>query len=440
MIYWDIKFQMCRCCINQEWFEFMNNLLNGLRILDLTQVAAGPYTTMLMGYFGADVIKIESSSRMDINRGPVKPSPATHTVYPNNNPGNQPWNLAAHHIQRNVNKLCITLDLSQAEGKKQIYELIKISDVFIENFRASVVDRLELDYESVRKINPSIIYAKISSQGNTGKEKNYGSLGSTLEQTGGLASVTGYLGNNPLLTNETFPDPMVGLFSVGIILSAIRRRQMFGKGCFIDLSQRELTVNLIGEHILESQSDIQLPKLLGNSHKIFAPQGVYKCLGEDDWITISISSDKEWVTLCNIMNKDNLIKKKEYKTAFDRHKYSKQIDVIINEWTASKTKYKLMTLLQEADIAAGVVSKGREVVNDPQLNFLHFWDNVNHPHAGNYKQVTTPWNFSNFARNITTPAHDLGEDNQNIFQNFLGLDNNKYQYLLDSNIIGGNPS
>ena len=99
-----------------------------------------------------------------------------------------------------------------------------------------------------------------------------------------------------------------------------------------------------------------------------------------------------------------------------------------------------MTLLQEADIAAGVVSKGREVVNDPQLNFLHFWDNVNHPYAGNYKQVTTPWNFSNFARNITTPAHNLGEDNQNIFQNFLGLDNNKYQYLLDSNIIGGNPS
>ena len=197
----------------------MSNLFDSLRILDLTQVAAGPYTTMLIGYFGAEVIKIESSSRMDINRGPVKPSPATHTVYPNNTPGKTPWNIAAHHIQRNVNKLCITLDLSNKEGKEQIYELIKISDVFIENFRASVVDRLGLDYESVKKINPSIVYAKISSQGNTGKEKNYGSLGSTLEQTGGLASVTGYLNEKPLLTNETFPDPMVGLFSVGIILS-----------------------------------------------------------------------------------------------------------------------------------------------------------------------------------------------------------------------------
>ena len=417
----------------------MSNLFDSLRILDLTQVAAGPYTTMLIGYFGAEVIKIESSSRMDINRGPVKPSPATHTVYPNNTPGKTPWNIAAHHIQRNVNKLCITLDLSNKEGKEQIYELIKISDVFIENFRASVVDRLGLDYESVKKINPSIVYAKISSQGNTGKEKNYGSLGSTLEQTGGLASVTGYLNEKPLLTNETFPDPMVGLFSVGIILSALRRRQMYGKGCFIDLSQRELTVNLIGEHILESQSDVKTPKLLGNSHKIYAPQGVYKCKGDDDWITISIASDNEWSILCNIMNKTNLIDKNEYKSTFDRYKHQKEIDEIINTWTCSKSKYELMKLLQEVKISAGVVSKGKEVIDDPQLNSLQFWDNVTHPEAGKYKQVTTPWVFSNFTRNNTSPAHNLGEDNQKIFQNILGLDNNKYNYLLSNNVIGGNP-
>ena len=417
----------------------MSNLFDSLRILDLTQVAAGPYTTMLIGYFGAEVIKIESSSRMDINRGPVKPSPATHTVYPNNTPGKTPWNIAAHHIQRNVNKLCITLDLSNKEGKEQIYELIKISDVFIENFRASVVDRLGLDYESVKKINPSIVYAKISSQGNTGKEKNYGSLGSTLEQTGGLASVTGYLNEKPLLTNETFPDPMVGLFSVGIILSALRRRQMYGKGCFIDMSQRELTVNLIGEHILESQSDVKTPKLLGNSHKIYAPQGVYKCKGDDDWITISIGNDNEWSILCNIMNKTNLIDKNEYKSTFDRYKHQKEIDEIITDWTSSRSKYKLMILLQQANISAGVVAKGREVIDDPQLNSLQFWDNVNHPDAGKYKQVTTPWVFSNFTRNNTSPAHNLGEDNQKIFQNILGLDNNKYNYLLSNNVIGGNP-
>ena len=417
----------------------MSNVLNGLRILDLTQVAAGPYTTMLIGYFGAEVIKIESSTRMDINRGPVKPSPATHTVYPNNTSGDTPWNIAAHHIQRNVNKQCITLDLANKEGEKQIYELIKISDVFIENFRASVVDRLGLDYESVKKINPSIVYAKISSQGNTGREKNYGSLGSTLEQTGGLASITGYFNENPLLTNETFPDPMVGLFSVGIILSALRRRKMYGKGCFIDLSQRELTVNLIGEHILESQSDMKTQKLLGNSHKISVPQGVYKCRGDDDWITLSISNDKEWSILCNIMDKTNLIDKNEYKTSFDRHKHRIEIDQVINDWTTSKTKYELMSLLQEAKIPAGVVSKGREVINDPQLNFMQFWDNVNHPEAGNYKQVTTPWIFSNFTRNDTNPAHNLGEDNQRVFQDILGLDNNKYQHLLDIGCIGGSP-
>ena len=139
------------------------------------------------------------------------------------------------------------------------------------------------------------------------------------------------------------------------------------------------------------------------------------------------------------MNKTNLIAKNEYKSTFDRHKHRKEIDEIINDWTSSKSKYKLMSLLQEANIPSGVVSKGREVIDDPQLNSLQFWDNVNHPAAGKYKQVTTPWIFSNFTRNNTSPAHNLGEDNQEIFQNVLGLDNNKYQYLLDNNVIGGNP-
>jgi crotonobetainyl-CoA:carnitine CoA-transferase CaiB-like acyl-CoA transferase len=417
----------------------MSNIFDGVRILDLTQVAAGPYTTMLFGYFGAEVIKIESPSRMDINRGPVKPSPATHTVYPNNIPGNEPWNVAAHHIQRNVNKLCVTLDLSHNEGKEQIYELIKISDVFIENFRASVVDRLGLDYDSLKKINPSIVYAKISSQGNTGKERNYGSLGSTLEQTGGLASVTGYYNETPLLTNETFPDPVVGLFSIGIIISALRRRQMYGQGCFIDLSQRELTINLIGEHLLQSQIDMEAPKILGNHHKIFAPQGVYKCKGDDEWISITISTDLEWITFCKIMDKEVISQKEEYKTSINRQKFYVEIDKIINEWTTTKFKYQVMVLLQQANIRAGFVSKGREVIEDPQLNYLEFWDNVNHPKAGKYKQVTTPWNFSRLRRNSTLPAHDLGQDNQQVFQNFLGVDNNRYKYLEDSNIIGNNP-
>ena len=417
----------------------MSNIFDGVRILDLTQVAAGPYTTMLFGYFGAEVIKIESPSRMDINRGPVKPSPATHTVYPNNIPGNEPWNVAAHHIQRNVNKLCVTLDLSHNEGKEQIYELIKISDVFIENFRASVVDRLGLDYDSLKKINPSIVYAKISSQGNTGKERNYGSLGSTLEQTGGLASVTGYYNETPLLTNETFPDPVVGLFSIGIIISALRRRQMYGQGCFIDLSQRELTINLIGEHLLQSQIDMEAPKKLGNHHKIFAPQGVYKCKGDDEWISITISTDLEWITFCRIMDKEVISQKEEYKTSINRQKFYVEIDKIINDWTTTKFKYQLMVLLQQANIKAGFVSKGREVIEDPQLNYLGFWDNVNHPKAGKYKQVTTPWKFSRLRRNSTHPAHDLGQDNQQVFQNFLGVDNNRYKYLEDSNIIGKNP-
>ena len=166
--------------------------LEGLRILDLSQVAAGPYATMFLGFMGAEVIKIESLSRMDINRGKARPGPDDLRDYPNGDPGERPWNRTAHHIHRNINKRSLTIDLATDRGKELFLELVKVCDVLVENYRGSVMGRLGLGYDVVSSLNPQIIYLKISSQGASGPEANYGSLGSTLEQTGGLASITGY--------------------------------------------------------------------------------------------------------------------------------------------------------------------------------------------------------------------------------------------------------
>ena len=154
--------------------------LEGLRILDLTQVAVGAYTTLLLGFMGAQVIKVESCSRPDINRGPARPVPGTHALYPQGEPGERPWNRPAHHVQRNVNKLDVTLDLATQRGKELLLTLVGVSDVLAENYRASVMDRLGLGYPVLSKVNPALVYLKISSQGATGPERDYGSLGSTL--------------------------------------------------------------------------------------------------------------------------------------------------------------------------------------------------------------------------------------------------------------------
>ena len=207
--------------------------LDGLRILDLTQVAVGPYATLLSGFMGAQVIKVESCSRMDIARGPARPIPGTNSQYPNGEPGETPWNRTAHHVQRNVNKLSLTLDLATPQGHDIFVYLAKVCDVVVENYRASVMDRLGLDYATLSNANPQLIYLKISSQGATGPEKDYGSLGSALEQTAGLASITGYEDGIPLGTNETYPDPLVGILAVGTLMTALRQRRKTGKGCFV---------------------------------------------------------------------------------------------------------------------------------------------------------------------------------------------------------------
>ena len=292
--------------------------LDGLRVLDLTQVAAGPYTTLLLALMGAEVIKLESCSRMDINRGQANPRPGDPRLYPNGEPGETPWNRTAHHVHRNINKFAVTLDLATARGKELFLDLARISDVLVENYRASVMDRLGLGYEVVSRVNPQLVYVKISSQGATGPERDYGSLGSTLEQTAGLASVTGYEDQIPMMSNETFPDPVVGILAVGAVMAGLRQRNQKRRGCFVDLSQREATVNLMGEAYLDYSVNGVVAEPMGNRHPEMSPQGVYPCRGEDMWLAISVRGDADWQGLCRALGQPGLAQDQRFNSAESR--------------------------------------------------------------------------------------------------------------------------
>ncbi|HEX2173424.1 MAG TPA: CoA transferase, partial [Dehalococcoidia bacterium] len=269
--------------------------LAGLRVLDLTQVAAGPYTTLMLGFLGAEVIKVESCRRPDIGRGPVAPQPNQYHHYPDQQPGDRPWNRHAHHSQRNRNKLSLTLDLTEPAGKDVLLRLLPLCDVLIENYRASVLERWGLGWDVLQAVAPRLIYVKLSSQGNTGPERDYGSLGLTLECTAGLASVTGYREDGqPRMTNEVYPDPVVGILAVGAFMAALRRRRRTGEGCFVDLSQREVTTCLIGDAVLDYSMNGRVTGPIGNRHSWQAPHGVYPCRGEDAWVAIAVGSDAEW--------------------------------------------------------------------------------------------------------------------------------------------------
>ena len=414
--------------------------LNGLRILDLSQVAAGPYSTMFLGFMGAQVIKIESLSRMDINRGKASPSQDDLRVYPNGDPGEHPWNTPAHHVHRNINKRSLTLDLSTDQGKELFLELAKVCDVLVENYRGSVMDRLGLGYDVVSQISPGLIYMKISSQGATGPEANYGSLGSTLEQTAGLASITGYDDGLPLMTNLVYPDPVVGILSFGALMTALRRRFRTGSGCLVDLSQREVTTMLLGESILDFSVTGRIASTMSNRHRDYAPQGVYRCYGEDMWAAISITSQEEWQQLCKAMGEPDLADDPRFADATARRKNHDDLDSIISNWTQTQDHYQVMHVLQKQGIAAAPVLKGGEVINDPHLESRGFWDVVNHPEAGTYKQITTPWTLSASPRSTSTPAPGLGEHNLQILNGLLGLPQSKIDILVKKGVIGDTPT
>ena len=414
--------------------------LGGLRILDLSQVAAGPYATMFLGFMGAEVIKIESLSRMDINRGKARPSPDDLRVYPNGNPGEHPWNTTAHHVHRNINKRSLTLDLSAKRGKELFLELAKVCDVLVENYRGSVMDRLGLGYDVVSRLNPGLIYMKISSQGANGPEANYGSLGSTLEQTAGLASITGYDDGLPLMTNLVYPDPVVGILSFGALMTALRRRLKTGSGCLVDLSQREVTTMLLGEAILDFSVTGRIAGTMGNRHRDMAPQGVYPCSGEDMWVAISVSSDEEWKSLCRVMGQPHLASNSRFADPKSRRNNHDDIDLVISTWTKTQDHYQVMYLLQAQGVPAAPVLKGGEVVDDPHLESRGFWDVVNHPEAGTYKQVTTPWLLSNNPRATSTPAPGLGEHNYQVLSGLLGLSKSEINALAQKGVIGNTPT
>ena len=414
--------------------------LKGLRILDLTQIAVGPYATLLLGFMGAQVIKVESRTRMDTSRGFARPSATgAYNLYPGGDPGERPWNRSAHHVHRNANKLDVTLDLATQEGKELLLDLAAVCDVLVENFRASVMDRLGVGYDAISRANPQIIYTKISSQGATGPEMDYGSLGSTLEQTAGLASITGYEGGQPLMSNETFPDPVVGILTVGALMAALRVRLRTGEGAFIDLSQREVTVGMMGEAYLDYAMNGRVAGLTGNRHPVHAPQGVYPCVGDDSWVAVSVRSDSEWQSLCEAMGRPDMAGDVRMGTAAGRHEHHAGIDEAIAAWTRERGHYQAMHLLQARGVPAGAVLKGGETIVDPHLEARGFWDTVDHPEAGEYRQVTTPWKMSKSDRVHATPAPGLGEHNSLVLGDLLGLPECELDALERQGVIGTRP-
>ncbi|GAB3187244.1 CaiB/BaiF CoA transferase family protein [Nesterenkonia suensis] len=338
--------------------------LEGIRVLDLGIVTAGAASSQVLADFGAEVIKVESTTYHDPFRDWGRISGMQSAAESDS----APFNFV------NRGKRGVAINLKDSTGRAVFLKLVAVSDVIVENFRRGVLDRLGLSIDELKKANPRIVVVSLSSQGELGPESSYVSFGSTLEALGGLTAVTGYGEAEPPVwtgNNVNYPDQIVSILAPGIALAAIRARDRSGEAIHVDLAQREVVASVVGEAVLDHTLTGRKAVPQGNRHERFAPQGVYAAAGDDRWIAISVQSDLQWTQFCEFFD-DEALSDPEHCTADGRRRHHDRLDERIERITSGWDSEDLAARLQACGVPASPVLRPAEVIEHPQLSALGF--------------------------------------------------------------------
>ncbi len=400
--------------------------LEGVRIVDFTWIWAGPYGTMLLAALGADVIKIESTGpRMDITRR-IR-SFAEGISGPNR---------AGYHHQYSQGKRSIALDISHPKGKEVIYDLVKVSDVVTANYGAGALERMGFGYERLRQIKPDIIQVSMPAYGETGPRAHYRAYGPLQVALTGLCTLTGYTGEPPLYeVGIAYGDPNAGNILALAVLMALWHRQRTGQGQFVDISQWDAALGLVAEGFMDYVMNGKQPPRMGNRDLVEAPQGVFPCLGEDEWVAIACWTNEQWRGLCQAMGRRDLLEDQQLATREGRKAREDRIEEAISEWTSRQTVPAVVWALQDRGIPAYQVLPNRGVAEDPQLNGWGAFTFYEYPEIGVRQHVGTPWKFS--AAPVRPPRRGplLGEHTEEVLRQLLGYPEARIAALREARVL-----
>ena len=413
--------------------------LKNYRILDLSRIWAGPYCTKLLADMGAEVVKMESLRVYDSHRGPVTPAPGI-AAYPDADPGEEPWNRNGWFNCLHMSKYGITLELTHEAGRTVFEQLVSISDVVVENFRQGSLDRLGYTYEVLKQIRPDIIYVSMPAFGNSGPWQGYVAYGIGQEQLSGMAHMTGYRDEGPMKSGINHGDPITGSHAAGVVLAALRYRKRTGKGMFIDVSQQESAVALIGGDLLAYQMTGEEPERRGNRSPYFAPHNSYRCLGEDRWVTIAATSDQEWRALTEVIGHPELAGDARFAAVSDRLQNQDELDEIISAWTVDREMFALVDQLQQAGIPSGPVLRGPDLLENPHYEDRHTFNQVTHPQVGPKWYPGFAWRMSQTPGQVHWASPTLGQHNHQIYSQLLGMTDLEIAHLEQDGVIGTKPT
>lgn len=369
-----------------------NRPLSGVRVLDFGLLTAGANTSAMLADLGADVIKIESGAYLDPFRVVGKPD---------DNDGW--WNRSPQFRFTNRNKRGLALNLKDKDGQRVIRELARHCDVVVENFRRGVLDRAGLGYKDLMAINPRLVFAAISSQGDTGPERMNVSFGSTLDATSGIAALTGYEGEEPRISgmDVNYPDQIVSLFAAGMVITAVMEARRTGRGCFLDFSQREVASFTLGEEILAASADpLRSRRRNGNAQDGIAQQDTYRCK-DGRWIAVTLAA----------------------------------ADPTLEAFCAAKDCMSAVTALLAKGIPAAPCNDGVAVLNDKALAGVTL---ARDDRGGLVKGL--PYRLDGRGIAIERAAPDLGQDTEAVLRELLGYDGAALRRLAESGVTSTTPN
>lgn len=383
--------------------------LADFRILDFTHVASGPFATGLLADFGADVIKVESATRMDQARwlGPFRPS----------GPGGPEGSSIFASLNRN--KRSVAINLKDPRGRQLVEELADRCDALVENFSAGVMARLGLGPEEMLGRHPHLIYVSMSGLGHRGPRSHWLSFNVVLQALSGLMLVTGDQGQPPIMVSNSWADFVAGLHGAAVILSAYARMGPERRGTWVDMSQHEANILPLGELLLVA-SQTQTPVgRWGNRSPDRAPQGCYRCAGEDSWCVISVGEETEWNALVRVLGDESLMASR-YNSVDGRRGYLDEIDRKIEAWTGGRPAREVEQLLQAAGVSAAAVRTNVDVM--AELPYLApSYRVVEHPVIGEMPNLPVPIHFRGLEDRVDSPAPLLGEHTGEVLRELLGM-------------------
>jgi formyl-CoA transferase len=398
----------------------MPKALDGIRVLDLTQYEAGPSSTQMLAWLGAEVIKIE----------PPAGEPGRTAL--SDKRGEDAW----FFMLLNSCKKGVTLNLKSPRGKAMLEDLVKQSDVVVENMAPGVMERLGLGYEHLKRLNPRLIHASVKGFASGGPYADYKSFEWIAQAMAGAMSMTGSPDGPPTKAIGGLADTGAGLHTAIGILAAIIQRQATGVGQQVEVAQQDAVVNLLRIHLRETYVSGRPAARQGNRSAAAAPSNIYRCSpgGPNDYVFIHCATQEMWVSLTKIVGRPELGADPRYEDRRDRVQFIDEIDGMITAWTEKRPKHEVLRILAGAGIPCGAVLDSSEVLSDPHLRQTGFITDLEHPRRGVYPMPGNPVRLSDSPTDIVRSPL-LGEHNAEVFGKLLGYDDAGIETLRRDGVI-----